>query len=216
MLGIAIYILMSSDNETNNIEEFSEELPQSSQSKLTTKSFAEHVDAFKTEFEAYKTAFEGLKEKQEQYNNTKKEFEQEMKQFNKYTIKMFKIVEDFTSKINKAHVKDKIKKPRKKTENSGKSGFNKPQPVPEPLRLYLELDEEVELTRPQILKELNSKFKEHEFKEEGGITVIKDKKVAKMLGVKKGFELKSNEYHKFIAGFFKKENDDNDELMADA
>ena len=115
---------------------------------------------------------------------------------------MFKLVQTFTGKLEKVHLKDKPKKPRKKTENSGKSGFNKPSPVPEKLRKYLDLEEGTELTRPQILKMLNAKFQADGFKEDG-CTVISSSKAAKKLGVSKGHTIKSNEYHKFIATFFK-------------
>jgi hypothetical protein len=199
---------MSDIEQTNDhtIEVYSEDSNQDSNqqqdSKSKTKSFSEFVGDFDSSFGEFISKYEEFLEKQEEYEKRKKEFESIQKDFNKSMKSMFKLVQTFTGKLEKVHLKDKPKKPRKKTENSGKSGFNKPAHVPEKLRKYLEIEEGTEMTRPQILKMLNAKFQADGFKEDG-CTVISSSKAAKKLGVSKGYSIKSNEYHKFIASFFK-------------
>jgi hypothetical protein len=182
-------------NETNeNLEE--------TKSKNKTKPFSEYVEEFNSSFGEFMNSYNEYMEEKNEFEEKKKEFEKTQKEFNKSMKNMFKLVQSFSGKLEKIHLKDKPKKERIKSEKSGKSGFNKPSVVPDKLAKYLELDDGVELTRPQILKMLNAKFQADGFKEDG-CTVISSSKAAKKLGLSKGHTIKSNEYHKFIATFFK-------------
>ena len=94
-----------------------------------------------------------------EFTQFKNDFETvSLKDFNKlFTVS--KIRGNFMGKLVKMH-QNQVHVKRKPTENTGKSGFNKPTPVPTAFVKYLDLDAETEMTRPQLVKQLNIKFTE--------------------------------------------------------
>lgn len=138
-----------------------------------------------------------------EFNKFKSELEQaSMKDFYKSFTKFVKTQETFMGRLVKLHEKSGRKTKRKHTENTGKSGFNKPTPVPSAFLKYLDLEDETEMTRPQLVKLLNVKFTEDGFKNDGEVC-LNSKKVAKMFGVDKDYTFHAKDYHKFIATYYK-------------
>ena len=115
--------------------------------------------------------------------------------------KFTKLHNNFVDKLPKLHLKSGSKKPRKQTEHTGKSGFNKPTKIPKQFSTYLELDAETEMTRPQLVKELNKKFTESGFKTDG-VICISDKKIAKVLEVDKNYKFSAKDFHIFIKKYY--------------
>jgi len=153
--------------------------------KKTKITFEEFINQHMVEFEKFKSEFDDVA----------------MKDFYKTFNKFLKSQETFMGRLIKMHQKSSTKKKRKATENTGKSGFNKPTPVPSAFVKYLDLEEETEMTRPQLVKLLNQKFTEDGFKNDGDVC-ISSKKVAKMIGVEKDHTFHAKDYHKFIATFY--------------
>ena len=158
------------------------EKPKEKKQKLT---FEEYVEQHQLEFDKFKTYFD----------------EVSMKDFNKGFNKFFKAQEVFMSKLVKIHQKSSTRKKRIPTANTGKSGFNKPSPVPKAFLKYLSLEDDTEMTRPQLVKMLNKKFIDDGFKKESQVC-ISDKKVAKMFDVEKNYNFHAKDYHKFIATYY--------------
>lgn len=182
-----------SDSEISDIEQDTTEKNTTEKNvKKSKQSFSDFVNDFNETFEKFIEDFQEFSEFRDEYK--KKETE-----MNKKFSKMFKTVNQFTSKLETKHKKDK--KPRKQSENSGKSGFNKPQPIPSQFKKYLKLDDDVEMTRPQLLKSFNVKLQDDGYKEDGVIT-FSNKKVAKIFGVKEGYSFQAKDYHTFIAKYF--------------
>jgi hypothetical protein len=136
---------------------------------------------------------------------TEKDFEKQKRDFNSDKKKMEKELNSLFTKLSKK-LYGELGKRKKRTGNS-KSGFNKVTPVPKKLVKYLDLDDGTEMTRPQITKLLNSKFKADGFKTEDGSkqTVINTSKAAKKLGVSKGHTIEWRKLQTFIAGFYNEE-----------
>lgn len=189
--------IISTDDETVNNYESQEETTQivdennssenNSSEKKQKQTFEDFVTQHISEFDKFKTEFEGVT----------------MKDFHKTFHKFLKSEEAFMGKLIKMHQKSQSKKFRKRTENTGKSGFNKPTTVPNEFVKYLELEEGAEMTRPQLVKLLNAKFNEDGFKNESEIC-ISNKKVAKILNVEKDHKIHAKDYHKFIASYYEK------------
>ena len=186
-----------SDSEISDIEQDTTEKIV----KKSKQSFSDYISDFNETFEKFIEEFQ-------EFSEFRDEFKKKENEMNKKFSKMFKTVNQFTSKLETKHKKDK--KPRKQSENSGKSGFNKPQQIPSQFIKYLKLDDDVEMTRPQLLKSFNVKLQDDGYKEDGVIT-FSNKKVAKIFGVKEGYSFQAKDYHTFIAKYFndmKKSNTD--------
>ena len=153
--------------------------------KKTKQTFEDFVSQHMIEFEKFKSDFDDVS----------------MKDFYKTFNKFLKSQETFMGRLVKMHQKSGSKKKRKHTENTGKSGFNKPTQVPTAFVKYLDLDKETEMTRPQLVKILNQKFTEDGFKNDGQVC-ISSKKIAKMFNVDKDYTFHAKDYHKFIASYY--------------
>ena len=186
--------ILSSDEESIHEESHGESHEESpvettSQDKKKKLSFEDYVNDHMVEFNKFKSELE----------------QASMKDFYKSFTKFVKTQEAFMGRLVKLHEKTGRKTKRKHTENTGKSGFNKPTPVPSAFLKYLELDEETEMTRPQLVKLLNVKFTDDGFKNDGEVC-LSSKKVAKMFGVDKDYTFHAKDYHKFIATYYKTSN----------
>jgi|SaaInlStandDraft_7_1057024.scaffolds.fasta_scaffold65053_2 predicted RNase H-like nuclease (RuvC/YqgF family) len=193
-----------SDTEHNDTIEISTEENIESKSKSTI-SFHDYIVTFEDKFSEFINKFEEFKEEEDNLQKMMKEYNSKRKTFYKEISHIIKNVNNFTSKLEKIHNKDnKTKRKNKHSEKTGKSGFNKPAPVPKQLSKYIGLDDDIEMTRPQLLKMLNAKFQEDGFKDKS-ITTITSSKAAKRLGVEKGYVISSKQYHTFIASYFHKQ-----------
>lgn len=179
----------SIDNYESQDETLLNETHTDDSNKSTTKNtkltFEEFINSHIKEFETFKLEFQDI---------TMKDF---YKTFNKF----LKSQESFMGKLVKMHQKSGSKKKRKHTENTGKSGFNKPSSVPPAFVKYLDIDTDSEMTRPQLVKLLNKKFTDDGFKHNGNVC-ISSKKTAKLLGVDKDHTFPAKNYHKFIASYY--------------
>lgn len=169
-------------------EEVEETQIEKKESKKVKQTFEEFVVQHLKDFNEFKTEIDKAS----------------MKDFYKIFNKFLKSQEVFMNKLVKVHHKSSTKKKRKNTENTGKSGFNKPTKIPKEFSKYLDLDEDTELTRPQLVKQLNKKFTEDNFKNDGEIC-ISSKKISKIFGVDKDHTFYAKDYHKFIASYYNKE-----------
>ena len=172
------------NNDTHNDDNTDKESGKSS-TKNTKITFEDFVNTHIEDFDTFKLEFENIK----------------MKDFHKTFNKFLKLQESFIGKLVKMHQKAASKKKRKHTENTGKSGFNKPSSVPSAFVKYLDIDSDCEMTRPQLVKILNKKFSEDGFKENGNVC-ISNKKTAKILGVNKDYTFPAKHYHRFIASYY--------------
>ena len=181
--------ILSSDEESIHDCDSHHEEDTHTQSLVTDKktklSFEDFVSQHMVEFEKFKSEFDDVS----------------MKDFYKIFSKFLKSQETFMGRLVKMHQKSSSKKKRKHTENTGKSGFNKPTPVPAAFIKYLDLEAETEMTRPQLVKILNQKFSDDGFKSDGQVC-ISNKKTAKMFGVDKDHTFHAKDYHKFIASYY--------------
>jgi len=140
-------------------------------------------------------------EKDKQYDKDKKEYLSNRK-------KIMKEIEIQQKKCDKTlkHVMNHVHKTHK-TGNSGKGGFNKVIPVPKKLCTFLDLDMSTEMSRPQLTKLLNDKFKLLKFRSTekgcGKTIVINDKASAKILGCELNYVINFKEFQGFIAKFYK-------------
>lgn len=183
--------ILSSDEESvhdSDYEEVEEAPVETLPVKKTKQTFEEFVEQHLKDFNNFKSEIDEIS----------------MKDFYKTFNKFVKSQEVFMSKIIKMHNKSGTKKKRKNTENTGKSGFNKPAKLPKAFSKYLNLDEDTEMTRPQLVKQLNKKFMDDGFKKDREIC-ISNKKISKILGVDKDHKFHAKDYHKFIASYYNKE-----------
>ena len=203
-------------SDIEHIEEHTEDSIETTEQSDSKSVFGSFVAQFEDTFAEFKNTFETFKKEEEEIMKLIKEHSQKRKQFNKEVSKIIKVVNTFSSKLEGVHQKDKPK--RKRTENSGKSGVNKKQPVPPELVKYLELNDGDEYSRPEISKLLSLKFETDGFKKkEDRLTfiTIKSSKAAKKLGVEKGYKFPAKAYQTFLKPYYDRlknsSNDDSDE-----
>ena len=141
------------------------------------------------------------------FQTTEKEFEKQKRDFNTDKKKMEKELSVIFNKLSKKLTSELGK--RKKRKGNSTSGFNKVSSVPKKLIKYLQLDEGVEMTRPQVTKLLNAQFKKDGFKSDDGTkqTVITNSKSAKKLGVNKGHTIEWRKLQTFIASYYNEEKE---------
>ena len=151
------------------------------------------------------------------FSEKKKEFEKIDKEYTTTRRKLYKEIDQFMTKVGKNLKTESIKHNKKrKTGNSGKGGFNKEMPVPLKLRKYLELPDDVLMSRPKVTKMLNIKFIEEGFRnttatKEDGTTKsakelkITNKKSAKILGCEHNKVIEFENFQGFIAAFYNEE-----------
>ena len=161
-----------------------------------------------------------IKKEKETFENMMKQIKEEMdfiKQSNKDIIeldKQLKLKEkekhEHTKKMNnilktleKTHADEIIKamkKPKRKGNVNG--GFNKEHPVPEILRAFLDLPENVAMSRPKVMSALSNKFKDLKLK--NGQNTVLDKATAKQLNIPNGEGklIKFGEFQLFLSSFY--------------
>ena len=196
---------MSDKIELNHLSEDEIEVDDNEQKAVKAKqTCVELFEEFTNTITALETLDSAFFEKEKQFEKDKKEYYSQRKS-------IIKTQEQELKKFSKSFKHDiaRVTKTRK-TGNSGKGGFNKPIPVPKTLRIYLGIDEDTLMTRPQVTKLLNEKFKVEGFRsEENAKTlVISNKKAAKILGCELNHKIAFNEFQGFIAKFY------NDEKVA--
>lgn len=89
-------------------------------------------------------------------------------------------------------------KPTKKRDPSTIGGFNKKTPVPTCLRSYLDLEDDVMMSRPEVVGLLKTKFEEEGFVDSESKEIRLSNKLLKKFGHQKGYVFKGNRYQSFL------------------
>ena len=66
------------------------------------------------------------------------------------------------------------------------------------------MDDDIEMTRPEVMSKLNAKFTEEGFRD-GKTVTISSSKVAKRLGCNKGFTIEFSGFQSFLKKFYDEE-----------
>ena len=107
--------------------------------------------------------------------------------------------------LEKSHEYDlkrvRSEKPKRKGNVNG--GFNKEQPVPEVLRKFLNLADDVAMPRPKVVAALHNKFKELQLKDKQ-MTKI-DMKTATKLGLDAPVDIPFGKFQTWLASFYPKD-----------
>jgi protein phosphatase 1E len=111
-----------------------------------------------------------------------------------YIIKQLSRINPFLIRSMEDGIKFGSKKPKRKGNSS--SGFNKEGPVPPKLIKYLELDNEIQMSRPKVVHLLYTKFKNDNLTT--GQNIIFDKNTAKFFGKDKDYELNFKQIQTFL------------------
>ena len=188
--------------DTNHLSE--DELDVEEVEVKNVKSKQSSVELF-DEFTQMMTAFDTL---DSSFSEKEKLFEKEKKEYTTNRKKAMKDIELLMKKFGKSFKVDISKTSKtRKTGNSGKAGFNKKCPVPQKLREYIGLEEDALLSRPEVTRLLNNKFKAEKFRSEdnGKVVKITSKKAAKLLGCEHNLEIEFNKFQGFISKFYNDE-----------
>ena len=141
-----------------------------------------------------------MKELNEKYFNDFKILQSKIKKIKKefQSIKK-KLPKTYDNEIRKA------KKEKRKRKGPNNGGFQLKKKVPKKIQLYLNLEENIELTRPEVVHLMNEKFKSTG--ERNGKKIILNKNTAKHFGLgKKKFLIEFSGFQTFIAKLYNEEN----------
>ena len=146
-------------------------------------------------------SYKQIKEINEHVAELYKQIKEKEKDKNEYE----KIIALNYKKLSKIHQDELIKCVKSKThkKKNVKGGFNNEIPIPEKLCLFLGLDNNTLMSRPKVMKLLNSKFDELGLKK-GHITTL-NKDVVSQLGLSNEYinkEIKFTEFQSFLAKFY--------------
>ena len=159
--------------------------------KETFEDLTKRIDIHRTDI---KTIDKEISELEKSLKSKEKERNEHERQLNNSLKLLSKTHSDEVTKALK-------ERPKRKGNVNG--GFNKEQPVPEVLRTFLGLQENVSMARPKVMSALNNKFTELKLKEGQNTTL--DKSTAKALGLGKtgeGKVIKFTEFQTFLASFY--------------
>jgi hypothetical protein len=113
--------------------------------------------------------------------------------------------------IAKTHLDEvtKARKERPKRKGNINGGFNKEQPVPEILRVFLELPENTALPRPKVMSALHNKFTKMGLRTGQNIIIDKQTAIALELELQNSDEkiIKFTEFQKFLSKFYPPKNE---------
>ena len=146
-----------------------------------------------------------LNELDSTFSDIEKDFEKAKKDYLSDRKKMMREMQGLFKKLSKSLPID-LNKKSKKRSGGASGGFTKKCPVPAKLRAYLELDDDVEMTRPEVMSMLSGKFKEAGFRD-GKLVTITSGKVAKSLGCKKNYKIEFNRFQTFLKKFYDEEKE---------
>jgi hypothetical protein len=102
------------------------------------------------------------------------------------------------SLLDKFHDEEikRVLKEKPKRKGNSSSGFNKQGPIPPKLIKYLSLDNDVQMSRPQVVSLLYTKFKADNLTNGQNITL--DKNTAKIFGKEKDYEFNFKQIQTFL------------------
>ena len=119
--------------------------------------------------------------------------------------KFFKSFNEYIETQSQLYEQLDSKKKHNKSKPTSPSGFNKPQKVPSQVCKLLDLQEDVELTRPQVTKEFHNYCnKKHLKKEDDKRFIIPNKEMRKTFGLDDNVsEIKFSDVQTIIAKAYK-------------
>lgn len=147
--------------------------------------------------------YTNLQDLDSSFSDIEKEFEKSRRDYMADRKRVLKEMHQLFKKLNKS-LPTELNKKKKKRSGGNSGGFTKLLPVPEKLREYLELEDDIEMTRPQVMSALNTKFNEAGFRD-GKVVTISSGKVAKALGCKKGHTIEFAQFQTFLKKFYDEE-----------
>ena len=189
----------SSDNETGdemgqtmNTEHVTVETVEKKKKPISMDNFTSLTDLYTN-----------LQDLESSFSHIEKEFEKTRRDYMSDRKRIMKEMHQLFKKLNKS-LPTELNKKKKKRSGGNSGGFTKLLPVPQKLREYLELDDDIEMTRPQVMSALNTKFNASGFRD-GKVVTISSSKVAKALGCKKGHTIEFAQFQTFLKKFYDEE-----------
>ena len=208
--------IKESEIKEPEIIESEESEGEESESEESEESRSESEESEESESEESKNLKKSVKEKKikKTWQENINELTQLISDFKKYDSEHKVILENFyknektRSEIGKQLVrivpllnismekgiKEGKIKPKRKGNSS--SGFNKEGPVPPKLIKYLDIDDEIHMSRPKVVHLLYTKFKNDNLTT--GQNIIFDKNTAKFFGKDKDYELNFKQIQTFL------------------
>ena len=156
-------------------------------------------ETFENIMKQIKDEMECIKQSNKDLNELDKQLKLKEKDKHEHTKKMNNLLKT----LEKAHSDEIIKalkKPKRKGNVNG--GFNKEHPVPEILRVFLGLPENIVMSRPKVMSALSNKFKDLKLK--NGQNTVLDKTTAEQLNIANGDGklIKFGEFQLFLSSFY--------------
>jgi hypothetical protein len=187
--------MSNNQNMSDEVSEHSqheEELVEEPVIKKEKETFENIMKQIKDEMECIKQSNKDLSELDKQLKLKEKDKHEHTKKMN-----------NLLKTLEKAHSDEIIKalkKPKRKGNVNG--GFNKEHPVPEILRVFLGLPENIVMSRPKVMSALSNKFKDLKLK--NGQNTVLDKTTAEQLNIANGDGklIKFGEFQLFLSSFY--------------
>ena len=187
--------MSNNQNMSDEVSEHSqheEELVEEPVIKKEKETFENIMKQIKDEMEFIKLSNKDINELDKQLKLKEKEKHEHNKKMN-----------NLLKTLEKAHA-DEIIKAQKRPKRKGNvnGGFNKEHPVPEILRVFLGLPENVTMSRPKVMSALSNKFKDLKLK--NGQNTVLDKTTAEQLNIPNGDGklVKFGEFQLFLSSFY--------------
>jgi hypothetical protein len=185
----------------SNNQNMSDEVSEHSQHEELVEEpiIKKEKETFENIMKQIKEGMEFIKQSNKDITELDKQLKLKEKDKHEHTKKMNNLLKT----LEKAHA-DEIVKAMKKPKRKGNvnGGFNKEHPVPEILRVFLGLPENVAMSRPKVMSALSNKFKDLKLK--NGQNTVLDKTTAEQLNIPNGDGklIKFGEFQLFLSSFY--------------
>jgi hypothetical protein len=185
------------ENENDNEEQEGDEAKEEEDEKNLSKE-KKAKKSFQELFNDFEKLSTDIKSVDAEVSEMEKNLKMKVKQ--KYDLERQR--SKVFAQLGKSHEEDVKKalkeKPKRKGNKDG--GFNKEVPVPPKLIKFLDLEDDVKMSRPKVMSLLNDKFKLLKLKE--GQSTTLDKDTAKYLGKEKGRVIEFTAFQSFLKEFY--------------
>jgi hypothetical protein len=186
-------------NNQNMSDEVSEHEELSNDEIVEEPIIKKEKETFENIMKQIKDEIDFIKQSNKDISELDKHLKLKEKDKHEHTKKMNNLLKT----LEKAHA-DEIVKAMKKPKRKGNvnGGFNKEHPVPEILRVFLGLPENVAMSRPKVMSALSNKFKDLKLK--NGQNTVLDKTTAEQLNIPNGDGklIKFGEFQLFLSSFY--------------
>lgn len=187
-------------NNQNMSDEVSEHSEHSQHDEIVEEPvIKKEKETFENIMKQIKDEMDCIKQSNKDLNELDKQLKLKEKDKHEHTKKMNNLLKT----LEKAHSDEIIKamkRPKRKGNVNG--GFNKEHPVPEILRVFLGLPEDITMSRPKVMSALSNKFKDLKLK--NGQNTVLDKATATQLNIPNGDGklIKFGEFQLFLSSFY--------------